>query len=347
MDAPGGRRAGIRRSLLPGPTPHLPDARDPRGLAPPRAAFPAGALVTRDPLRSGRGGHPRGAAGDGRPADGPQLRSAVAMSEIACDVLVVGSGMSAVHAAQTLVEAGRDVTMVDAGSPDARHSVEVPERDFLWLRENDADQHRYFLGRGFEGVPWGPAANTLTPSRAYIASGTERWSPLRSATFHGLESLAYGGLGNGWGAGCAAYPDVELSEMGLDAPGIRVAYRVIADRIGVAARHDDATPVCSEGLGERQEPLRLDASIARIEAEYAKHRGALRRRGLVVGKDPMAVLTAPGGERGATSYTDMEFWTDHAKAVYRPWMTLDALRAGPHFRYEGGLHVMTVAESEH
>jgi len=269
------------------------------------------------------------------------------MSEIACDVLVVGSGMSAVHAAQTLVEAGRDVTMVDAGSPDARHSVEVPERDFLWLRENDADQHRYFLGRGFEGVPWGPAANTLTPSRAYIASGTERWSPLRSATFHGLESLAYGGLGNGWGAGCAAYPDVELSEMGLDAPGIRVAYRVIADRIGVAARHDDATPVCSEGLGERQEPLRLDASIARIEAEYAKHRGALRRRGLVVGKDPMAVLTAPGGERGATSYTDMEFWTDHAKAVYRPWMTLDALRAGPHFRYEGGLHVMTVAESEH
>src|SRR6185503_11048559 len=103
-------------------------------------------------------------------------------------------------------------------------------------------------------------ANTLTPSRAYIASGTERWSPLRSRSFHGLESLAYGGLGNGWGAGCAAYPDVELREMGLDPSALRDAYRVIAARIGVAARRDDATPLCSEGLDSPQEPLQLDTS---------------------------------------------------------------------------------------
>ena len=266
------------------------------------------------------------------------------MSATACDVLVVGSGMSGAHAAQTLIESGREVLMLDAGQPDARHAVEVPERDFLWLRENDADQHRYFLGRSFEGIPWGPAANTLTPSRAYIADGTDRWSPLRSDVFRGIESLAYGGLGNGWGAGCAAYPDIELREMGLDPGGVRDAYRAIARRIGVAAQRDDATPLCSEGFEEPQEPLRLDASIARLHGEYRKRRDALRSRGLVMGKDPMAVLTCAEGGRGATPYTDMEFWADHARAVYRPWMTLDALRAGPRFRYEGGFHAMRIEE---
>lgn len=262
------------------------------------------------------------------------------------DVVVVGSGMSAAHAAQTLVEAGREVAMLDAGDPDARRGIEAPGRDFLSLREGDPEQHRYFLGPRYEGIPWGPAANALTPPRAYISAGTDRWCPLRSDTFRGLESLAYGGLGNGWGAGCAAYPAVELTAMGLDPDAIRAAYRDVAARIGVAARRDDATPICGEGLGDTQEPLTMDSSIARLHAVYEKERAVLKRRGVVMGRDPMAVLTRPALGRGATPYTDMEFWADHAGAVYRPWMTLDALRAGPRFTYRGGLHVLRIVEEE-
>lgn len=266
------------------------------------------------------------------------------MSATACDVLVIGSGMSGAHAAETLVEAGREVLMLDAGDPEARHQTAAPEGDFLGLRESDPDQHRYFLGRTFEGIPWGPAANTLTPPRAYIAAGTERWCPLRSDSFHGLESLAYGGLGNGWGAGCAAYPDVELNAMGLDPAATRAAYGVIAGRIGVAARRDDASGLCGGGIEDAQEPLAMDASIARLERAYARRRAALAARGVVIGKDPMAVLTRPALGRGATPYTDMEFWADHAGAVYRPWMTLDRLRQGPRFRYAGGLHALRLEE---
>lgn len=260
------------------------------------------------------------------------------------DVVVVGSGMSAAHAAQTLVEAGREVLMLDAGQPGARHTVEAPDQDFLSLRERDPDQHRYFLGPRFEGIPWGPAANTLTPPRAYIAAGTDRWCPIRSESFHGLESLAYGGLGNGWGAGCAAYPDIELEAMGLDVRAVRGGYAEIARRIGVAARRDDASRLCAEGIADPQEPLRLDASIRGLHDAYARHRETLRARGLVMGKDPMAVLTRPELGRDATAYRDMEFWNDQGRAVYRPWMTLDALRAGPRFRYEGGLHVLRIEE---
>jgi hypothetical protein len=265
--------------------------------------------------------------------------------EVTHEVIVVGSGMSGAHAAQTLVEGGRRVLMLDAGVREAHYAGIVPERNFLTLRETDEAQHRYFLGDDFEGIPWGEAGHSLTPPRRYLVEGTERWCPLRSDAFHALESLCYGGLGSGWGAGCAVYPPGELEAMGLDPGAVADAYRVIAARIGVAARRDDATPYCSEGLEAPQEPLRMDASIARLHAEYQRRRARLAARGLVMGKDPMAVLTRPHGGRGATPYSDMEFWADHAGAVYRPWMTLEALRRHESFGYEPGRFVMSFREA--
>jgi hypothetical protein len=261
------------------------------------------------------------------------------------DVIVVGAGMSAIHAAETLLDGGRSVLMLDVGTRPAAGAPSAPEGDFVSLRESDPDQHRYFLGDRFEGVPWGPAAHGLTPPRAYIAEGTQDWCPVRSDTFHALESLAYGGLGNGWGAGCAVYPAVELEAMGLDAARMAEAYRVIAARIGVAAREDDATPLCASGLDDTHAPLEMDASITRIETAYRRHRAALRARGLVMGKDPMAALSRALGDRGAVTYEDMEFWADPARAVWRPFMSLDQLRRKAGFTYLPGHFALRFAES--
>lgn len=262
------------------------------------------------------------------------------------DVIVVGAGMSAVHAAQTLVESGRRVQMLDVGTRPGTNVPAPPEEDFVTLRERDPEQHRYFLGDAFEGIPWGPAAHGLTPPRRYITEGTERWCPVRSRAFSALESLAYGGLGNGWGAGCAVYAPIELEAMGLDPVATADAYRLIAARIGVAAQVDDATPYCSAGLENPHEPLRMDVSISALHAAYLSRRERLRRRGLVMGKDPMAVLSRPHGDRGPLPYTDMEFWADPARAVWRPWMSLDALLRHDRFRYDADRFVLRFAEKE-
>ena len=215
-------------------------------------------------------------------------------------------------------------------------AARVPDLDFVSARETDADQHHYFLGERFEGIPWGDAAHTLTPPRQHIVEGAERWLPLRSRTFQRMESLAYGGLGAGWGAGAAVYTAPELRAIGLDAGAIQDAYGVIAERIGLAAEPDDATPWCGAGLTGTQPPLRMDRSIALLRRAYERRREALRRDGLVMGKMPMTVLTQDHGERRATRYTDMEFWTDHGGSVYRPWMTVNALRRAPNFEYRAG-----------
>jgi hypothetical protein len=265
---------------------------------------------------------------------------------MSADVIVVGGGMSAIHAAQTLIEGGRRVLMLDVGVRPQEDAPAVPDEDFVTLRERDPDQHRYFLGDAFEGIPWGPAAHGLTPPRRYIAEDSGRWCPVRSETFSALESLSYGGLGNGWGAGCARYPEIELKAMGLDPATIHDAYRVVAARIGVAAQVDDATPFCSEGLDAQQEPLRMDASIARLYEAYTRRRDRLRARGLVMGKDPMAVLSRPEGDRGPVPYRDMEFWADQNRAVWRPWMSLDALRRSDRLEYARGLFVTRFVERD-
>jgi len=259
------------------------------------------------------------------------------------EFVVVGSGMSGAHAAQTLVEAGRRVLMLDGGiRPDG---AAVPDTDFITARETDPDQHRYFLGERFEGIPWGDAAHTLTPPRQHIVAETERWLPFRSETFQRMESLAYGGLGAGWGAGAAVYTPAELRAIGLDPAALGPAYQIIANRIGLAAEADDATPVCGGGLSGTQPPLRMDRSIAAIHARYQLQRDALRARGVVMGKMPMTVLTAAIGDRRATRYGDMEFWADQDRAVYRPWMTVEALRRNPGFEYRDGLLVTAFRET--
>jgi len=258
--------------------------------------------------------------------------------------VVVGSGMTGAHAAQTLIERGRRVLMLDLGLRETRYAPLVPDSDFVTVREREAEQHRYFLGDDFEGIPWGPAAHTLTPPRQHLIAGTERWLPLRGPGFSRMESLCYGGLGAGWGAGCAVYTAPELAAMGLDGAKITPAYDVIGRRIGLAAQKDDATPYCGAGLTIFQPPLAMDGSIAALYAQYRRRRDALMRARIVMGKMPMAVLTEPLGGRGGTRYTDMEFWADHDRAVYRPWMTVEELKRREGFEYRDRCFVLSFAE---
>ncbi|TMQ52650.1 MAG: hypothetical protein E6K72_08990 [Candidatus Eisenbacteria bacterium] len=264
------------------------------------------------------------------------------------DHVVVGSGMTGAHAAQTLVERGRRVLMLDVGVRETRYAPLVPASDFVTVRESDPEQHRYFLGDRFEGIPWGAAAHTLTQPRQHLIEGTDRWLPLRARAFMGMESLCYGGLGAGWGAGCAVYTAPELSAMGLNPATIAPAYEPIGRRIGLAAQRDDATPYCGAGLMTVQPPLRMDGSIAALYAQYQRRRDAIRSTGIVMGKMPMAVLTQAMAARGGTRYTDMEFWADHDLAVYRPWMTVEDLKRSAGFEYRDGRLVVSFAErSDH
>ena len=67
------------------------------------------------------------------------------------DYILIGSGASGVQAAQTLIEQGQKVLLLDVGTTGLNYDSTLPKMDFEQIRRTDAQQMDYILGKNFEG----------------------------------------------------------------------------------------------------------------------------------------------------------------------------------------------------
>jgi hypothetical protein len=264
------------------------------------------------------------------------------------EFIVVGSGTTGAMAAQTLIEGGAAVTMLDVGRTDTRYSSLIPDTDFTTLRTTDPDQHRYLLGDDFEGIPSTTITQgaQLTPPRRFVTELVDEYLPIDSDTFYAQESLGYGGLGAAWGAGCCVYSRSELVDAGLDPERMAPAYDVVASRIGISGERDDASPYTAAGLRGLLPPTDLDETASRLYQAYRRRRGRLNDRGIYMGRPSLALLTEDRGQRKAFAYRDMDYYSDRDESVYRPWITVDQLRSHPRFQYVDRSFVTRFQEDE-
>jgi hypothetical protein len=269
------------------------------------------------------------------------------LPNIIYDFIIVGSGPGAVMNAQTLVESGYQVLMLDFGNIDSKYSQMPANSDFSDLRKNDVHQFRYFLGDDFESVP-SPEVKTgaqLTPARKHIIKNVEEWCPIISDNFFPMESLALGGLGAGWGLGAYVYTDTELEKAGLPVSEMRFAYQIIADRIGISAGNDDLKNEVSLGLIRLQPPLIPDNSVEILLKNYQSKKDWFIKNNIVCGLPSMAMLTEKKNNREANSYNDMDFYSEGNSAAWRPYITVNQLKECPNFHYLPGHFVMKFIEN--
>ncbi|HVX58664.1 MAG TPA: GMC oxidoreductase [Candidatus Saccharimonadales bacterium] len=264
------------------------------------------------------------------------------------DYIVVGSGASGSIAAQTLVEDGANVVMIDVGVKDDKYSKLIPQKDFLSIRRNEDAQRDYFLGKDFEGVAWGKMGKgaQITPPRRHIMAMADKYLAIDSETFEPLESLAYGGLGAGWGLQCWAYSDDDIAAVGLDAARMREAYETVAQRIGISATYDDAGPYTLGPLKGFQPSPKADRNQQLILDKYAKHKKSVNKKGVYIGRTPLALLTQDAPGRKKYAYRDMDFYSDNDKSAWRPWITVEALRRRKNFKYLNGLLLLSFEEKK-
>lgn len=264
------------------------------------------------------------------------------------EYIVVGSGPSGAMAAQTLVEAGKQVALVDVGATGEDYESFLPDEKFEDLRRSDVNQNRYLLGDAFESVDWDgvKVGAQLTPARKHLVKDVATLIPMISDTFFPMESMAYGGLGSGWGLGTYVYSDSELTRAGLNAQEMREGYQTVCDRIGIATDRDDLSAYVTGSLENTQPPLKMDNSTARLLAAYARKKNELNRRGIYMGNPSMALLSKPLGKRQATNYQDMDFYSDRGESAYRPWITINRLKERPNFTYLGNLLALRFVEHE-
>ncbi|HSY77008.1 MAG TPA: hypothetical protein VK890_09140, partial [Bacteroidia bacterium] len=262
------------------------------------------------------------------------------------DYIVVGSGCTGAMAAQTLVEKGVKVLMLDVGEHDEKYTAITPQKSFKEIRENDSEQYKYWLGDDFEGISPGKITTgaQLTPARKYVIKNTEKLLPLISETFFPMESLSYGGLGNAWGVGCMVFSKNELEAAGLPANKMNEAYQVIANRIGISAEKDDATPYTSGELQNILKASEIDNNSATIYEKYKIKKSKLNAKGFYMGKPALALLTEKKDGRNAADYNEMDFYTDNGDA-YRPSITVTQLKKQTNFQYLSNALVLSYSHN--
>lgn len=262
------------------------------------------------------------------------------------EYIVVGSGMTGAHAAQTLAESGAQVLMLDAGKSDSHYRQLLPAADFVSLRKNDNNQHRYLLGDYGESFSWGTTGTgpQLTPPRKFVVEDVARWLPFDSDTFTPLESLAYGGLGNAWGAVCYTFSAAELQQSGLDVSEMEAAYQTACNRIGISGGTGDVRIYCTGNLTGIQPSIKTEPLIDSIINRYERQKASFHQRGVFLGKPALAMLTEAWNSRQPATYREMEFYDDNEKAVYRPWLTIEELKKKNNFRYANNILVTEFRE---
>lgn len=264
------------------------------------------------------------------------------------DFIIIGSGPGAVIAASTLVDAGKNILMIDGGNQDSKYQSSVNNENFVDLRQNDSQQYKYFLGYEFEAIPSSEVKTgaQLTPSRKHVVAGIDQWCPILSEDFSPMESLAYGGLGTGWGLGAYVYSDEELEKAGLPIPEMRDSYQFVADKIGISCGNDDISSSIASGLKGLQPSIEPDNSVKILLEKYEKRKSWFKNRNIIAGLPSLALLTKPIENRESCDYNDMDFYHDKTKAAWRPAIEIDRLKTRSNFNYLPGHFALSFHESE-
>lgn len=262
--------------------------------------------------------------------------------------IVVGSGCTGAMAAQTLVEAGVNVLMLDAGNTDDTYEKIIPEKDFTFIRQTEEAQSDYLLGKKFESISWANigSGSQLTPPRKYMVKEVEKFLEIASQTFFPVESLAYGGLGNGWGLGSCVFSDKELEAAGLDAAKMKAAYQTVANRIGISGAQDDITAYTTAHLNNIMPPAPVDSNQEQLRTNYNRKKQWFAQNNFFLGRTALALITKDKDHRKAYQPKDLDFYSDKDQSAYRPWITVNELKKKNNFSYKGGIIVKQFRELE-
>jgi choline dehydrogenase-like flavoprotein len=148
------------------------------------------------------------------------------MSNLAADIVVIGSGPAGVSAALPLVEAGRRVIMIDGGHDSG------PPAGAPWQR---------MLGGHLEALKPddGLSPKLRAPEARRLLGAFDQREPIDAEDFFAIGALGRGGLSRVWGAFVCELQDDDLQGWPLTPYDLRSSYDAVVSRIGVSGSHDD------------------------------------------------------------------------------------------------------------
>ena len=254
--------------------------------------------------------------------------------------LIIGSGPAAAGAALALaLRSEVQITVLDLGlrlEPDRQEAL-----DHLSATEPagwPADE----VGM-LSTQPIGSLVGGLPEKRSYGSDFPFRdVGQLREVTadrdvHRGLISPAYGGFSNVWGSQVMPFTAATFDTWPIAGREMEPHYRSVLERIPFAGEQDDLAGLFP--LIHPPSPLpQLSERSRRVLAAYERHRAALNRLGLTVGKARLA-FEASSCPRCGLCMTGCPYGL-----IYSAAQTFDRMRRSERITYHAGLLALEIAE---
>lgn len=260
------------------------------------------------------------------------------------ETVVIGSGPSGVSVSFPLVEAGRQVMMIDAGKGPR---LELPKDDYLSSRKNDYEQWRWMIGEDFNAIKMRDSVSPKmrAPTQAFSFAGFSEANRILSKDFVALGSLAAGGLSNSWGCGVSRFSDDALKTFPIAVSVMDKSYQAVTKRIGICGGGEKDDLSSYFGLDQWSTgSLEMDVLNKKMYASYKKHRKSIWNNKVIIGQARKAVLTTDKGRRKACNLSGNCLWGCSRKSLYTAADDLVSLKAKPGFSYQSGRVVEKISK---
>jgi choline dehydrogenase-like flavoprotein len=256
--------------------------------------------------------------------------------------IVVGSGPAGVACARALVDAGKQVTIIDTGltlEDDRRERVanvatRAPEE---WTAQDLAAIRGHAQDKG--EVPLKLSYGSDYPYRTVPAS-----TPVIAPAVTACGSYAAGGLSNVWGGSVLPYRQQDLAGWPIGEKDLAPSYAAVLKFMAVASVHDDLERILPL-YNDRPVPHAESRQAARLMRKLDRNREALNRKGVLFGRSRIALDAAGVGAARACATCGLCLSGCPYDLIYSARSTLADLRKHAGVRYLPGLTVKTVSES--